>query len=456
MKQFTGFTPKQQLFLLQRLGYTGSHQQDEMEAYMNSSPNISMKMGRYHELAQNRLNPKGMAEGGSIDVMNPDKVAEHQDPEHLATEHPNVETDPTELMLDQSAQTTATALSDPSSLVVSPDVQQLPTSNEQFIDQGTGQVEGTTDIQTTTVEDTQQATAATQGETATFDPTLVEGQVTEALEGVEAATADPTAKATVRGQLELLMEDFEGDATPPWASGAMREAMSVMQARGMGASSLAGAAIVNAAMEAAIGIASQDASIFASFEMKNLDNEQQMTIFKTQLRIQSILSDQAQINGAKQFNAASENQTNQFFANLETAVSQFNASQINAIRQFNAGETNVMEQFVEQMNNQRDMFNAQNSLVIAQANTQWRQSISTIDTAAINQANMVTAAQVNSMTAAAMDKVWQTERDLMAFAFASSESLEERNLQLTLQGKQIKDDQKTAIGFLVGRILFGL
>ena len=47
--------------------------------------------------------------------------------------------------------------------------------------------------------------------------------VTEATD-IKAATADPSKKATVQGQLEGLMEDFEGGATPPWAAGAMRAA----------------------------------------------------------------------------------------------------------------------------------------------------------------------------------------------------------------------------------------
>ena len=37
-----------------------------MEAYMNSSPGISMKMCRYNKLAQDRFKPKGMAVGGSL------------------------------------------------------------------------------------------------------------------------------------------------------------------------------------------------------------------------------------------------------------------------------------------------------------------------------------------------------------------------------------------------------
>ena len=47
-----------------------------------------------------------------------------------------------------------------------------------------------------------------------------------------------------------------------------------MQARGMGASSIAGQALVQAALESALPIASADAQTQASFEAQNLSNRQ--------------------------------------------------------------------------------------------------------------------------------------------------------------------------------------
>ena len=47
------------------------------------------------------------------------------------------------------------------------------------------------------------------------------------------------------------MQQFEGGNTPAWAAGSMRAATATLAARGLGASSLAGQAIVQAAMEAA-------------------------------------------------------------------------------------------------------------------------------------------------------------------------------------------------------------
>jgi len=103
-------------------------------------------------------------------------------------------------------------------------------------------------------------------------------------EEIQAATATPSEKATVKGQLTDLMADFEGGETPAWASGALRNASAQMAQRGLGASSMAGQALVQAAMEAALPIAMQDAQTNVSFEMTNLSNRQQRAMLAAQQR----------------------------------------------------------------------------------------------------------------------------------------------------------------------------
>ena len=98
------------------------------------------------------------------------------------------------------------------------------------------------------------------------------------------AQASPSTKAMVKGQLDGLMSDFEDGKTPPWAAGAMRTALAAMNARGLGASSMAGQAIVQAAMESALPIASADAQTVAKFEMQNLNNRQQAVILAAEQR----------------------------------------------------------------------------------------------------------------------------------------------------------------------------
>jgi len=103
---------------------------------------------------------------------------------------------------------------------------------------------------------------------------------------VQAAQATPTQQATVQGQLDGLMQQFQGGATPSWAAGAMRAATAAMAARGLGASSLAGQAIVQAAMESALPIAQADAATQAQFEGQNLSNRQQRAMLAAQQRAQ--------------------------------------------------------------------------------------------------------------------------------------------------------------------------
>lgn len=495
MPKFAGFTPPQTLVLLQKMGYTGSDQQDEIDDFIASQPGVQAKLGKYAEMAQKRLETMGYEEGGVVTngttsntvpatpPAAPDYAAElsnaqqqfaaaqmasAQDPKDkdakkalenaqkaltAATSAYEATTVPT------AAQTTNTALENPTSTVTPANVAQIAESNDQLIAAGTGQVQNQQTATASTVDQTQQATTPQKTDASKVDPTLVDDKAKEIIDQTQAATAEPTEKATVRGQLEMLMQDFEGGETPVWASGAMREAMSIMQKRGMGASSMAGQAVVQAAMESAVAVAGRDAQTFAAFEMQNLNNQQATTIFKTQQRIATLLSDQSQENAAKQFNAASENQVNQFFADLEATASRFNAEQINSINRFNAGEKNVIEQFNKSIEAQREQFNAQNDLVIAQANAQWRQNIATTNTAAQNEANMEFAKTANNLTQRALDQIWQKERDLMSFAFAASESLEERNLQLLLANKSIdasKDSAKReALGYTAGRLLFG-
>jgi len=85
------------------------------------------------------------------------------------------------------------------------------------------------------------------------------------------------AKDTVQGQLSLLMDQFN-DGTPAWAAGAIRAANDTMAARGMGASSLAAAAIVQASMESALPIAQADAQVYSNMNLTNLNNQQKIAL----------------------------------------------------------------------------------------------------------------------------------------------------------------------------------
>ena len=103
-------------------------------------------------------------------------------------------------------------------------------------------------------------------------------------EQVQAATATPSEKATVQGQLASLTANFDATNPPAWAAGALRGVQAVMQQRGLGASSMAGQAMIQAALESALPIAQADAQVTAQFEAQNLSNRQQRAMLAAQQR----------------------------------------------------------------------------------------------------------------------------------------------------------------------------
>jgi len=488
MKQFAGFTPSQQYALLSKLGYQGPAQEDDMDKFMLANPAVAIRMGKYAEMAQSKLNePKKFYTGGSyfdyvketgkttlegyksyLDYLT--QQASNATPNNSTTTTTNTTTstdtdtgtsDGLSAMGTTSNALVEKAIESPEDLASKAEVAQTDENTGQ-IDSSTGQVTNTTpQAETTTVDmsKAQQAEAPEYFDPATFDPTLISDDLKTQLNDIEAAQADPSKEATVQGQLESLMQDFE-EGTPPWAAGAMRQAMGVMQSRGLGASSMAGQAVLQAAMEAALPIASQDAQTYATFELQNLNNRQQVVMFKAQQQIAGMFSDQAAENAAKQFNATSENQTKQFFASLQESVSRFNAAQVNGLLQFNAGQANQIEMFNTQLEEAREQFNAQNAVVIAQANARLRADIATANTAAQNAANMQYAQSMTGLTAAAMDQVWQKERDLMTMAFQAAENQLDRDAEIAMSKLTAKQKQDYADqvgkGQVVGTIVGSL
>lgn len=182
----------------------------------------------------------------------------------------------------------------------------------------------------------------------------------------------------------------------------------------------------------------ENAKAFLNLDLANLNNQQQTALFKGQSVVQSLFTDQAADNAAKQFNASSENQVDQFFSNLISTVQMANTAQSNSMSQFNAGQTNTIASLVANIENARDQFNASNSLQIAQGNANWRQNVATINTAADNEAYAQFAKDLNSLTDGAIDEIWQRERDIMSFSFDFAQNAMDRTLNLLLADKNLE------------------
>src|SRR5210317_153203 len=106
----------------------------------------------------------------------------------------------------------------------------------------------------------------------------VQGEVSkESL--AQAAKGEVSEQATVKYQLEQLFSSFEeGKPLPPWAAPAVRSVGAMMQARGLGASSMASAAVTQALMESGIPIAKADADRYSTIQLQNLNNKQQTAL----------------------------------------------------------------------------------------------------------------------------------------------------------------------------------
>ena len=97
-------------------------------------------------------------------------------------------------------------------------------------------------------------------------------------QAIEQQMSEVPKEATIQGQLESLMAQFGDGNVPTYAAGAIRNANAVMAQRGLSASSMAGMAIMQAAMEASLPIAAQDAQIFREINLTNINNKQKVAL----------------------------------------------------------------------------------------------------------------------------------------------------------------------------------
>ena len=293
----------------------------------------------------------------------------------------------------------------------------------------------------------------------------------------QAAQAQVQQEQLVSFQLgELYQSIEEGKPLPPWAAGPVRTASAIMQKRGLGASSMAAAAVSQAVLEAGLPIAAADAAeyskinianlnarqqaiitnannmaamdmanldarmkaaitnaqSFLAIDLQNLTNEQATEALNYEGNLQALFTDTAADNAAKQFNAKSQQQVDEFFAELGVQVDNANANRIAAMSQFNVDQVNSIAQFNATMADSRERFDATMKVQIDQSNALWRREIATADTAAVNDAQRINALNVLETSQSALNALWQRYRDESAWLVQSSENALSRSHQLTL------------------------
>ena len=236
-------------------------------------------------------------------------------------------------------------------------------------------------------------------------------------EQIQAAEATPSEQATVQGQLASLTQDFDAANPPAWAAGALRNANSQMAARGLGASSLAGQAIIQATLEAALPIAQADAKTTAAFESQNLSNRQQRAMLSAEQRAKFIGQEfdqafQARVQNASRIaDIANQNFTAEQQVALENSriANTMNLNNLSNRQALVIAEASALANMdLSNLSNrqQASVQNAQNFLSMDMANLSNRQQTDLFkaqqrvqsmftDTAAINAASQFNASSQN-------------------------------------------------------------
>ena len=185
-----------------------------------------------------------------------------------------------------------------------------------------------------------------------------------------AVTANPSAQAMVQSQLSGLMEGFEDGKSPAWAAGAMRAATAAMAARGLGSSSLAGQAVVQAAMESAMPIAMADAKTIATFEQQNLSNRQQSAMLAAEQRAKFMGQEFDQAFQTKVMNASKISDIANMNFTAEQQVQLENSRAVNSMNLANLSNRQAMVMAEASALAQLDVANLNNRQQAAVQNAQ--------------------------------------------------------------------------------------
>ena len=279
-----------------------------------------------------------------------------------------------------------------------------------------------------------------EGELVT-GPTVDQQRVEQAIAQTQAAQGRVTEEMTVQGQLAKLTADFDTRNPPPWAAGAVRAATSMLAARGLGASSMAGQAIIQATMESAIPIASADAAVYQQMEAQNLSNRQQVAVLAAQQRAQFLGQEFDQafqtrvLNAAKIADIANMNFTAQQQVYLENArlaqsVDLANLNNRQATVMANAATIANMETANLSARQQAAVANAQNFLQMSIANMNNQQQVALFKAQELTQSILSDAAAENAA------RQFNATSQLQADQF---------NAQITTQVSQFNAAQKNAM-----------
>lgn len=433
-------------------------------------PNPGSQVTKYTPKAETNYNEKVVDQLGDQYVAVRDKLAQNVEQPQLAegavqkaehmTEKANETLDPKDFQIKEIAKVEYSAMSAAQ--------MQMATAEQMYTDEmaKNGVVQQTTAAQMeaakaqfaqTTAQAQSQFNQLVEAATATAANAEAAYQDLNAVDPratVTAVTANMPENATVKWNLEQLLDGLDSGNIPTWAKPAIAEAEAQLSARGLSTSSVGKNALYNAIISSATPIAQADAKsrlsvfqqnlsnqqqaalanaqFFQTLTLKNLDNKQQAAMLNaTNLTNVSIANaqnaTQASIENAKNFlqvdltkmnnaqqammldsqnrqqtllnNASFENTARQFNAQNQQQADQFNTQLAASIAQFNATQRQAASQFNANAENTMAQFNAQLQFNRDQFNTQ--------NATAIAQSNVTWRRDINKINTAADNAVNQ-------------------------------------------------
>jgi len=379
-KQEYKLNPKQKKRILEAAGYSGSGQSDDMEKFEQANPaakSLVLKLAKEAKKIQRMAagGVAGLATGGitkasGVTVAKPNMAMLTPDATQTIAQ-PAAQSATTATAAQAGTASQATSPTKPlASQMTASTVQPQISSQLNNLQAQQGQV--STQAQVNAQQQKQSSVAglqAAQGQAAQVQGAPAPVQMTSG-QTVSGAAVDqgkvqkvfgdqPLEASTVSGELDTLMQDFEGGATPSWAAGAMRNANAQMAARGLGASSMAGMAVVQAAMESALPIAQMDAS-----------NKQQIAVESARQRANFLQIEFNQEFESKVKNAArvSEIANMNFSAEQQIALENSKMTQTMALQNLSNEQSIVMAEAAAL--SQLDMANLNNRQQAAVQNAQ--------------------------------------------------------------------------------------
>lgn len=288
------------------------------------------------------------------------------------------------------------------------------------------------------------------------------------------------AKATVKGQLDILTKEFVNPVTgepkiPAWAAGTARSVARTIAFKGVSGTA-AVAAMSTALIEATLPIAEADskffqtlteknldnkqqqtinkanvlskmdladmdmrttaavsnAKAFMTYDMANLENEQQATIINTQAKVDAILEDSKQVNAARRFGAEQQNDMDMFYDNLNSTVETFNVEQRNTMEMFNKGELNDVYQFNASMENSRQKFYQEMQYAIDKSNAEWRRTVTETNAEMKFEAAAADVKNILDLTTEGLNQMWDRQDSLLDYAFTEGENEKDRDNKIEI------------------------